>query len=167
MSLFSINFKLVADRILPTHKRGFVNLSWLGALLTPLQTFRNTVFDTFRPDINTRTKYNSQTVVLEQILNDVYGVTVAPFIYIVNSEGTTVDALIFRNEAEGFPPIFFRNDSEIPDAPVYFRNESETLTDFDFIVHVPAALFATDENQIRATINSIKLIGVNYDVIPY
>lgn len=166
MSKFDVDFGLIAERISPTHKRGATTNFWLGALLKPLQTLRDTVFNTDAPLLEDEAKKNSQTIVFEQILNDLAGVTEPPKIFIENNL-STVDQLIFRKKNEGYPAVFHRNQAEVPSSPVYYRNEVETITDFDFIVYVPSAVFATSEQVIRAEVERVKLIGVNYDVQSY
>ncbi len=166
MGIFNINFAQLAERISPPFKRGEKVLLWYKDILSPLQTARDDFFNVFAPDIEDRTRYNSQVLVLEKILNDTFGINAAPFIFIQNQE-STVDELIFRKEVEAYPPIFFRNEGEVPDSPVYFRNESETVTEFDFIVFVPIALFPTIEDQVRALTQQLKIAGVNFDVQSY
>ena len=166
MSLYDVDFQQLALRLSPPFKRGD-NLSlWYKDILSPLQTLRDDIFNTQVPAIEDRTKQNSITIVLEDILNTEFGVLAAPFIYIQNNTNT-VDQLVFRKEVEGYAPTFFRLDSEVPDAPIYFRNDSELLTEFDFIVFVPVALFPTIEDQVRTLVQDLKIVGVNYDVQSY
>lgn len=167
MGLFQANFKLIAERLLPSFKRQPNMLKWFGALTLPIQTLRNQIFDIYRPDVIERTKQNSQTLVLEGILNNTYNLEEPPFIYIQNNLSSAVDQLLLRKISEGLPPLFLRKETEVPDTPFYFRKEIETLTDFDFIVFVPSSIFGTIENRVRAQIEGLKLIGVNYDVQSY
>ena len=166
MAFYDIDFQQLALRISPPFKRG-ANLSlWYKDILSPLQTLRDDVFNNQIPAIEDRTRYNSMTIVLESILNNEFSVLESPFIYIQNNENT-VDQLVFRKEVEGYAPTYFRNEAEVPDAPIYFRNETELLTEFDFIVFVPVALFPTIEDQVRTLVQDLKIVGVNFDVQSY
>ncbi len=166
MGFFDINFQQLALRLSPPFKRGEKLSLWYKDILSPMQTLTDDIFQNQVPIIEDRTRYNSITIVLEDILNTEFNILEAPFIYIQNNENT-VDQLVFRKIVEGYAPTFFRNESEVPDAPIYFRNSSEVLTEFDFIVFVPVALFPTIEDQVRALVQDLKIVGVNFDVQSY
>jgi hypothetical protein len=91
---------------------------------------------------------------------------VSPFIYIQNNT-SIVDQLVFRKVVEGYAPTYFRHEAYVPDTPIYFRNSTEAITEFDFVVFVPVALFPTIEDQVRALVEDLKIVGVNYDVQSY
>ncbi len=164
--IYTVDFKLVADRTSPPTKRGVIFAALFRALLKPLKDLRDDLFDTYRPDVSQRTKYNSQTVVMEQILNNLAGISMAPLIYIENKT-ILAEMNFFYNEAEGFPAHYFANEAEIPDTPIYFFNDDEQIEEFDFIVWVPDASFADWEIRIRAEVDKYKIAGVNYDVQSY
>jgi hypothetical protein len=166
MGFFDLSFQQLALRISAPFKRGANLTLWYKDILSPLQTTHDDIFNVQAPLLEDLTKYNSQTLVLEDILNTTYGVVVSPFIYIQNNT-SIVDQLVFRKVVEGYAPTYFRHEAYVPDTPIYFRNSTEAITEFDFVVFVPVALFPTIEDQVRALVEDLKIVGVNYDVQSY
>jgi len=121
MSIFNLNFNNVVVEYLPPDKRKDVEISWLTALLAPLQTLHDDTFLVYRPDVTGRAKQNGQRIVLESILNNAFGVLTPPLIYIDNS-GNNILPEIFFNESEALPPTFLSNESEAQ-PPFFLHNE--------------------------------------------
>jgi hypothetical protein len=173
MAIYDIDFSLVAERLLPPNKRNPVMLAWITALFTPLQQLHDDIFTNYRPDVIFRTRYNSQTIVLEGILNFIFDVQSVNKIYIDNTDNN-LDQVFFYKETEGYLPVFFSTETE--DEPVYFYNEDEYLVDFDFIVYVPSTWtdsstsgrsFSDFDLQIENEVEKYRIMGTNYEVLSY
>lgn len=139
MSIYNLNMQNVVTEYLPPDKREPVEISWLTALLAPLQTLHNDTYLVYRPYITGRAKQNGQRIILEDVLNTTFGVVGPQFIYIDNS-GNNILPKIFFNESEALPPTYLHNESELS-TPFYLHNESEITNNRNFVVFVPLAVF--------------------------
>lgn len=159
MNIYQIDFELQAKRILPPKKRYPVMIAWLIALLKPLKILRNDIFDTYRPDIVERMAYNSQTIVLEAMLNKRYGIISSPFIYIINqlidSNGMFIS---LTTPASDYVPEDYTGLSYV--------GISYSLTDVDFIIRIPSAISFLD-GEVRAFVDRYKTLGTTYLVQSY
>lgn len=166
MSLYDLDYGIFANEYLPPDKRGDVHKSWQTALLAPEQSLHNDIFNVFRPDILGRAKQNGQKIIMESVLNDVFGVTGPSLIYIDNT-GDDVRPVVFFNESEGYPPVYFYNESE-GQPPVYFYNKSESIANNDFKVFVPSATYAAfGLARIAAEVDRLRPYSTNYTIISY
>lgn len=184
-SFYSINFEIVAERLLPPFMRQPKQLSWLKSLLTPLQEARDNFFDVYYYDggvsildgtdnfgLNERLKYNSQTILLEFILNKEFGVVAAPFIYIQNFVGG-LDTVYLTDEITGDVPTYVGDSPNQVDT-VFIANEDEYSPANDFTVFVPIALYTTlgttnpeRDARVQKEVNKYKLIGVTNNIQSY
>ena len=142
MSVYLINYTDFVTTYLPPDKREVTTVAFLTACLTPLKTLHDSTFSVYKPDVINRAKQNGQRILLEEVLNSAFSVTVAPFIYIDNS-GDNITPDIFFNITEGLPPFTFYNLSE-GQAPAYFNNTAEVTNNRNFVVYVPTAVFAAN-----------------------
>lgn len=166
MSVYTVNFNDFVTDYLPPDKREPVNKAFLSACLEPLATLHNDTYNVFKPDIIDRTKHNGQRILMESILNDVFSVTAAPFIYIDNS-GDNITPDIFFNEAEGLPAFIFFNEAE-GQAPAYFNNEAEVTNNRNFVVYVPAAVYASvGEPAIKQQVDRLRPYSTFYTIVQY
>lgn len=159
MSIYDLTFIKQIRRLLPITKRKIKRISWIRDLLEPLQTLKDQIFNVYRPDVVERAKYNSQTIVLEYILNKKFDATLKR-IYIVNFL-TVLIYQYFYKKSENKPNYFYKKSEG---KPFYLYKGSEYAIDFDFIVHCPVGLAGQDK-QVRAEIEKYKVVGVNYTVI--
>lgn len=166
MSIYNLDYSIFANEFLPPDKRADVQKSWQTALLAPEQQLHDSIFNVFRPYIIERSKQNGQKIVMESVLNDTFGVTAPPLIYIDNT-GDDVGGVTFFNESEGYPGVIFYNESE-GQAPTFFYNDSETVQNNDFKVYVPAAVYAAEgEAKIAAEVDRLRPYSTNYVIISY
>ena len=166
MGLYDINFTDFVLDYLPPDKREPVNKSFITALLAPVQTLHDDTFFTFKPLTEEQTKHNGQRILMESILNNTFGVTAAPLIYIDNS-GDNITPNDLFNESEGLTPLFLFNESE-GQAPTYFYNESEVTNNREFIVYVPAAVYASvGEDAIKTEIDRLRPYSTFYTILQY
>lgn len=159
MSIYDLTFLKQIRRLLPIRKRKIKRISWIRDLLEPLQTLKDQIFNIYRPDVVERAKYNSQTIVLEYILNKKFDPAMKR-IYIVNFLTNLIYVYIFK-KSENKPTYIYKKSEA---KPLYLFKSSEYAVDFDFIVHCPVGLAGQDK-QVRAEIDKYKVAGVNYTVI--
>ena len=166
MGIYDINFNTLTREFLPPDKREDVEVSWLTALLEPLQTLHDDTFITYKAEVITKAKQNGQKILLEDTLNNVFGVVGPQFIQIDNS-GDDVTPDIFYNESEGVTPFTLYNESEAQPA-VYFNNEAELTNNRIFIVKVPIAIYtAVGETAIREEVDRLRPYSTFYTIITY
>jgi len=166
MSIYVVNWDDFVTDYLPPDKREPVNKAFLGANLEPLNTLHVDTFDVFKPDIVDRAKHNGQRILMESVLNAAFSVVSAPFIYIDNS-GDNVIPDIFFNESEGLPPYIFYNESE-GQTPAYFNNQAEVTNNRNFVVYVPAAVYAAvGEPAIKQQVDRLRPYSTFYTIVQY
>jgi len=166
MSIYNLDFDLLIKEYLPPDKRKPVEISWLNALLAPLQTLHNDTFLVYRPYIIGQAKQNGQRIIMESILNDVFNVTGPQFIYIDNS-GNNILPDIFFNESEGLTPFVFYNESE-GQPPAIFNNESEVTNNRRFVVFVPLAIYNLyGPSNISAEVDRLRPYSTFYTIQSY
>jgi len=166
MSVYNINFKDFVITYLPPDKREVTTVAFLTACLAPLNTLHVATFNVYKPDVINRAKQNGQRILMEEVLNSVFGVTVAPLIYIDNS-GDNITPDIFFNITEGLPPFTFFNLSE-SQAPAYFNNTAEVTNNRNFVVYVPAAVYAAKgEPAIKQQVDRLRPASTFYTIVQY
>lgn len=146
MAIYDVTYSLISERLLPPFKRTPILLSYIKSALKPLQTVRDWIFDDYYNGgteidgsgtiigINERLKYNSQTILLEYILNNALGTS---SITITNSDATAINYKYFFQDSEivaNLPSLdlnqyFYLNNGALN--PLYFYQESEQPTYFD------------------------------------
>jgi len=166
MSIYNINFKDFVTNYLPPDKREVKTVAYLTACLAPLNTLHVATFSVYKPDVINRSKQNGQRILLEEVLNTFFNVTVAPLIYIDNS-GDNITPDIFFNITEGLPPFTFYNLSEAQ-APAYFNNTTEVSNNRNFVVYVPAAVYAANgEPAIKQQVDRLRPASTFYTIVQY
>lgn len=144
-------------------------LDFCQALLRPIKTIHGKIFPVFYNEIQDRARWNSQVLVLEEILNDEYGyafsTTATNSIYI-NQLQDDIKNIFFYNEAEfgNARAVFMKNESEGGQGLTLY-NGIETEIGFDFDVYVPDTLSNTV--NIKRIVNNLKISGTKYRVIKY
>lgn len=166
MSIYSVDYTILINELLPVDKREPIHKAWLKANLKTIIENHSTIFTTFYNQIIAETKHNGQKIIMEDVLNTVFGVVSAPFIYIDNT-GNKVNPETFFNESESYPAKILFNESEAQPA-LFFYNNSETAQNSDFIVYVPAAVYsANGEAKIRSEVDRLRPYGTKYTVVSY
>lgn len=128
----------------------------ITSLLAPLQTMTNGMKDFETLQVK-RSTWNGRKMVLQAALNDIFGITTAPFI-IVETNQDVGDNLFFYEPSESIP-VYFSEPSELE--PVYFFEPGELpATDYDFKVLIPSGIWTAEiERQIKAQTGLYKLAG--------
>jgi hypothetical protein len=134
---------------------------FLAALVKPLQT-NTDLLDDFEAQETKRATWNGQKIVLEAALNDLFGITVAPFIYIEMNRSVATNTYFYQPSE--FIPVYFSQPSE--NDPVYLSQESElSAVDYDFTVFIPVGIHTAElERRVRAETNLYKVVGPNFDI---
>ena len=166
MSIYTLDYDILIKENLPVDKREPIEISWLNALFVTIKEMHTFIFVTFRNDVTARAKHNGQKIIAENILNNTFGVTAPPFIYIDNT-GDNVTPTTFFNQSEGLPAQYFWNESEGQPAKFMF-NESEASQNNEFTVFVPAAVLAANGAVIiSAEVNKIRPYSTSFTIIGY
>jgi len=167
---FNIN-RYVSNYVFKTLRGSASLLDYCQSLLEPIETAQSDIFNDFYTDTIDRAKWNGQVLVLEQILNQEYGLDFDPDpsvnsdIYISNT--ITEDANIFMyNESEfsGNRPIYIANEPNDPF--IYLYNSVQILKEFDFQIFYPLADI-TNTTRIKTITNQLKISGPSYRVVGY
>lgn len=132
---------------------------FLASLVKPLQT-NTDLLKTFETQTTKVAKWNGRKIVLQAALNDLFGITAPPFIYIEWNRDIVTNTYFY--ESSELSPVYFSEASE--NDPVYFSESSEPpLIDYDFIVWIPAGIWTTEvERRIKAYTNLYKLAGPKF-----
>lgn len=166
--MYNINIAILIGQLLPTFMRLPVVVSWLTALLAPVQWFVDNTWNAAVADISDKVKYNGQIIYLEHILNVRYN-SGGTEVYILDV--ADIEYFYLYNKAEGVTTNYLYNASEAA-TPKYLYNWSEIATQIDFIVMIPAALYATlsANNQlpnVTALVTYYKIAGVRFSIQSY
>ena len=155
--IFEVDFKKLAQWMLPFKLRKEVVLAFLYAILLPVIS----VYDMFTRSRNQhlyRLKITGQVCFLEKYLNDRYDIALRR-IRIV--DGAYSEAVYLFLRAENRPLYLF---TRAENKPVYLFTRGETNSvSTDFLVVVPEDV-KFNENQLRGEIDSYKLAGMKYEL---
>ena len=137
---------------------------FLSALLKPLQTNTDALL-TFETQVTKEAHWNGRKIVLQAALNDLFGITSAPFIYIEWNRSVSTNRYFYRRSENS--PVYFSRRSE--NDPVFFFRRSETVpVDYDFIVWIPTGIWTTElERRVKAYTNLFKLAGPSFIIDTY
>lgn len=138
--------------------------NYISALLKPLQTNTDSL-KTFEAENTKRSKFNGQKIVLQAALNNIFGITIAPFI-IVEINRATGSNIHFFESAE-LSPVYFSEPAESD--PVYFYEGSElTAGEYEFKILIPVGIHTAElERRVKAETNLYKLAGAAFIVETY
>lgn len=132
---------------------------FLAALVKPLQTNTDALL-TFETQVTKEAHWNGRKIVLQAALNDLFGITSAPFIYIEWNREISTNTYFYRRSEN--TPVYFNRKSE-NDPVVFFRRSETVAVDYDFIVWIPSGIFTSEvERRIRAYTNIYKLAGPSF-----
>ncbi len=131
---------------------------FLSALVKPLQT-NTDLIKIFETDVTKRAKFNGQKIVLQEALNNIFGVTSAPFIIVELVE--TIGSSLYFYEPSELSPVYFSEPVEID--PVYFFESSEITSGYDFKIKIPSGIYTAElDRRIKAETTLVKLVGKTF-----
>lgn len=137
---------------------------FIASLLAPLQTNTNSL-KTFETEQTKHSHWNGQKIVLQDALNDIFGVTSAPFILVETNRD--IGSNTFFYEPSESIPVYFSEPSE--DDPVYFFEPGElSSTDYDMRVLIPIGIWTVElERQVKAQTNIYRVAGPKVIFVTY
>lgn len=160
------NLKLWIALYLPSFLGKEVMVAWLGSLLKPFKTLFSS-FRSFQISFNSGLQYNSQSIVLEHILNDLFD-SDDRRIRVINQELLFVPRFHYSiSEHEADPDLSLYNYFQISEAHspyFFFFSREQESAQYSFLVSFPEAL-VFDRNALRATVNFRKLAGIRYKLV--
>lgn len=159
--MYSLNFKLLASRLLPSFLKGPVIQGYIKSLISPLQ-YVNGLFTAFLSSTKEALSYNSQVIVLQYILQRQFGAG----ILIIDAEAIAFDYGYFATD--GQPSLaygYFKSDHQPALGYGYFSTDYDSL--YHFYIGIPAALGLTDadKNMLLASAKRYALANKRYKII--
>lgn len=156
---FNWNISSWLNKVLPKERKTTINVSWLNALLSPIQTMADT-FATKCLDWDFKIKYNSQQKILEGLLNKLYDSSLRR-IRVETIADLAPPVILYHDAEEPTGPVLYF-DGESADGPILMHDGEESA--YDFRVLVPTSL-TSSEAQIKSWINRYKLADKTYIII--
>lgn len=157
-----LNVHGIVKDLIPVKIRGQVLVESIKAMLQPLQIVNNQ-FAALGKKIRYDLSFTGQVIYLEHLLNDVFDSTLRR-IYITDSNTVQIGDFFVFYQNENQPSDYVYYEGEGVDTP-YLQFESETVSNVDFIVFVPIALFNIQtEATLKALINKYKIAGKRYKI---
>lgn len=150
--------------LLTTNNAGTQVKDFLAALTVGLGT-NGSVMKTFETQQLKRSKWNGRKMVLQAALNDIFGITTAPFIIVETNQSLGTNKYFYR--ASELSPVYFSR--AIENDPVFFYRSSELIpVDYDFLVKIPIGIDTAElERQVKAQTNLYKLAGPKFLITTY
>ena len=148
----------IVSQIIPRVLRKDRFAAIVFALLKPLQEL-NDIFSAWADKIKVKLIYNSQTIYLEKILNDLFDNTRRGIEVVTTVRSVEI---MMTNVSEGLTPIYIYNGSEGVTEP-YLFNEDESF-DHEFEVRIPTEL-ASVSSRISAQVDDRRLPEKRFSII--
>lgn len=166
MGLFTnINWRAQVSNILPPVMRSGSILDLLAALTSPLKT-NSDAFATFEENTVEAARYNSQKMVLQAGLNNIFSVVSPPFIIVRTNSILLGVGYIFEQGNANVTYIHEQGGST--GNQLYIFESTFIGDDFNFVVKIPMGIYSVElERQIRAQVNKYRLTGKTFTVIQY
>lgn len=155
---FKIDYNRLVVLLLPTFLRRPVLFGFLRAAVCPLEQLYNK-FRTARGEHNYRLTHNGQVCYLRACLNDHFKSNMGVFdIISVEREGEWLFAVTETGERV---PITISEDniSEAENVPIVYNELMLNTEQNEFIVSVPADIYDTALEEVKALVNQYKLIS--------
>ena len=132
------------------------HLEWVRVLISPV-AYVNAIFVAYRAELIKRLQYNGQTIILENLLNDIFQPSDRE-IYIETLDDRLAQLYLYQT-SEQEPPEYVHQTGEAP--PLYvFQNGEQLAVGYDFIVWVPDGLLNAEEQaRLKAVTRRYKLAG--------
>lgn len=155
---FKIDYNRLVVLLLPTFLRRPVLFGFLRAAVWPLEQLYNK-FRTARGEHNYRLTHNGQVCYLRACLNDHFKSNMGVFdIISIEREGEWLFAVTETGERV---PITISEDniSETENVPIVYNELMLNTEQNEFIVSVPADIYDTALEEVKALVNQYKLIS--------
>lgn len=163
--MFNFDFLNTIKRLLPPKRRKIKYIAWLAGLFSPLRKLKDQ-FTTLQADKNYEIAFNTQTLSLENRINQHYSLPLGT-IYIETIASISNDVFDFWLSENQTPKyVYWLSENSTPQYIYWLSETSPQAIGNDFIVYVPAAL-VFDEQEMKAIINLYKLAGKRYTIVAY
>lgn len=159
---------IVNNNLRPDFKQPRV-LAFIKSLLKPIYELSE-IFNAYKISTLDLITHNGQIIYLEHRLNQLYNGGNSGIIIV---DTANISYVYIANKSEGYEPIYIGNKADYApdDSKVYIGNKAEYAAQFDFIVKVPALLFAQLQlnnnqgiNNMKSVINMYKIAGKRYKI---
>lgn len=152
--IFSWNIRAWSELVYPPLLKKARQLAYVKVLLAPLQTTFDS-FAAYRVATLKKMRYNGQTIILENLLNDMFDSTDRG-IRIITTYDISLPNYIFLS-TESNPLYVFKSTEN---QPLYVANSFEYGVNYDFIVRVPLGILTADQEvRLKAITTYYKLAG--------
>lgn len=151
------NFIMWVAQLLPPIIRKPKSIAWVNVLIDPIKVL-HTDFIAFRLVMIKKLRINGQTIVLENLLNDMFDNTLRRITIVTSFD--TIDPVYVPQPGAEFAsnPIWIAQPSE--NQPLYVGQPSEYGVLNDFIVEVPVGILTSaQEIQLKFIIYKYKLLS--------
>lgn len=118
------------------------------------------LFNALRDNTRYELQFNGQVIYLEHVLNDLFD-PVNREIYITDDANIEYTYIYLNGESGTNQPYIYLN-SETPTNQAYLATSAEQLSQYHFIVNIPATV--VDLYGLRAIIDKYKLAGRRYSI---
>lgn len=153
-------------KMLPPIMRRTTEIDLLSSYVEPIQRASDNL-ELTEVQIIKRLKYNGQIMVLQASLNEIFGVTAAPFIRVETNLDVAAIPAFFYNESEGIPTSYFYNESEIPNTTYFSPNPSQNTIP-TFRVLIPTAMWSHSlYENVKTETQLYKIAGKLFTVEQY
>ena len=161
--MFGLQILNTIKRLLPPKLRKPKMMAWLFRSFSPLRKTKVS-FDNLRDYWNYNLKFNTQTLSLEERLNQHYNL-ISGSIYIITQNSSNDSVYTFWiNENQPSPFIYFLSEGQTATYTTWVNENSSATA--DFIVYVPNSL-VFDEEELKAIIDLYRLAGKQYSILQY
>lgn len=164
--MYFINWIKWAFDLLPALLRQTVMLAYVRVLLFPLR-YVNDNFTAFAAEATRQTHYNSQTIVLEYILNRRYGLLLAGRKIYIDNTGNHLPRLFSFYKNTGQPALgtsYYKAAGHGPMFTSYYR--SAYALEYDFTVMIPVEV-SYDADEVKAIVSRYKEAGKRFNIQTY
>jgi hypothetical protein len=164
MSFLNIDFREQVKMLLPPVMRSVSIIDYLSALTEPLTTLAAAT----RPFYDEQliiAQSTSQKMVMQEVINDIMGITASPYVYIVTSRGEGLTSYVFPEGAGTTLHVW--EEGGISTTYVLTEGEADLPSGYNFTVYVPASLSVDEQNRIDALVKQLKAPGLTYQTILY
>jgi len=155
MGLFSFNIDEFIRQLLPPFLRKEKLIDWHRAMLHPLKKLYG-LFKAYRQGSLKRLRYNGQTIILENLLNDVLDPQNRAIRIITASD---VNQPVYIKTPAEQQPVYL--STPVEQQPVYIKTPGEYWVNHDFIVEAADnSLTSAEESRLKALSEKYKLAGM-------
>lgn len=164
LSIYAIDYSKVTQRLTPWFWRYPVFLSYLNAIMAPLQT-DNAIMASFTTLVWNKLQYTGQHLALEELLNDAYD-NVSRRIFIDENNVTSQSIDLYKSGETDPSPISLYKSGEANPSPISLYKSTEGTGGFNFTVNIPVSI-AYNEDVLRSQLDFFVLAGKNYNIVTF